>query len=67
MNKVDAVVIKTRKKWEVRCGRCGKLLFVLKLFSENSENPLDKSSQNAIIVARCSRSDCKADNHLLIS
>lgn len=67
MNKVEAVVIKTRGKSEVRCGKCGKLLFICKYLSENFEKPLDKSSQNVIIVARCPRNDCKADNLLVIS
>lgn len=67
MKKVDAVVIKNRGKCEVRCRKCGKLLFVCKFLSENFEKRLDKSSQNVIIVARCPRSDCKADNLLHIS
>lgn len=67
MKKVDAVVIRTRGKCEIRCGKCGKLLFVYKFFSEKSELPVDKSSRNAIIVARCPRNDCKADNLLVIS
>lgn len=67
MKKVEAVVIRTRGKSEVRCGRCGKMLFVCKFLSENSVNPIDKSSQNVIIVARCPRNDCKTDNLLVIS
>lgn len=67
MRKVEAVVIKTQAKWEVRCAKCGKLLFVLKNLSENFEKSLDKTTQNVIIVARCPRSDCKADNLLIIS
>ena len=67
MRKVDAVVIQTRGKLEIRCAKCGKLLFVCKIFSENFELPVDKTTQNAIIVARCPRNDCKADNLLVIS
>ena len=67
MKKVDAVVIKTNQKSEVRCAKCGKLLFVYKNFSENFGKTLDNSSQNVIIVARCPRNSCKADNLLVIS
>ena len=67
MGKVDAIVIRNHGKYEVRCGKCGRLLFVCKLFSNNSEFPLDKSSQNVIIVARCPRNDCKTDNLLVMS
>lgn len=67
MKKVEAIVIKNRGKHEVRCGKCGKLLFVCKFLSENSEKAIDKSSQNVIIVSRCPRNDCKADNHFCIS
>lgn len=66
MRKLDAVVIQSRGKTEVRCAKCGKLLFICKNFSKKSEKPLDESSQNVIIVARCPRSDCKADNQLVI-
>lgn len=67
MKKIEAVVIKNRSKCEIRCGNCGKLLFVCKFLSENSEKVLDKSSQNVIIVARCTRNDCKTDNLLILS
>lgn len=67
MGKVDAVVIKTGAKYEVRCAKCGKLLFVCKNFLENCEKCIDKSSQSVIIVARCPRNSCKADNLLVIS
>lgn len=67
MKKVQAVVIKTHRKSEVRCGKCGKLLFVCKFLSENFEKPLDETTQNVIIVARCPRNDCKTDNLLVIS
>ena len=65
MNNVDAVVIRCRGKYEVRCGKCGKLLLICKFTdkkAENIVNPIDKTAQNVIIVARCTRSDCKADN-----
>lgn len=62
MKRVEAVVIKNRGKSEVRCGKCGKLLFICKFFSEKSEKDVDKSSQYDIIVARCPRNDCKSDN-----
>lgn len=67
MGKVEAVVIKNRGKSEVRCGKCGKLLFICEILTENFEKRLDESSQNVIIVARCPRNDCKADNSLLLS
>ena len=67
MKEVEAIIIQNRGKKEVRCGKCGKLLFICKNFSEKCEKSLDKSSQNVIIVARCPRSDCKADNLLVIS
>lgn len=48
---------------EVRCGHCGKLLFVTDgIFKKD----VDFSSQNAIIVARCTRSYCKIDNRVQI-
>lgn len=67
MEKVDAVVIKNRGKSEVRCGKCGKLLFVCNFLSENSKKTLDKPTQSVIIVSRCPRNDCKADNLFRIS
>lgn len=62
MERVEAIVIKNRGKCEVRCGKCGKLLFICKNLSESFDNRVDKSSQNGIIVARCPRNDCKSDN-----
>ena len=67
MGKVDAIVINNRGKFEVRCAKCGKLLFTYKVSNENSENPVDKSARNVIIVSRCTRNDCKADNLLFLS
>ena len=67
MKKIDAVVLKNRGKYEVRCGNCGKLLFVFDFFSENFKKGIDKPSPNVIIVARCPRNDCKKDNILEIS
>ena len=67
MESVDAIVIQNGKKCEARCRKCGKLLFILKNYSKNFEKPLDKSSQNVIIVSRCTRNDCKADNLLYLS
>ena len=67
MAKVDAIVILNKGKYEVRCSKCGKLLLTYKFSSENSEKPVDKSSQNVIIVTRCTRNDCKADNLLVLS
>ena len=70
MKEVNAVVIKSEGKHEVRCGSCGKLLLICKFSCENteiSENGLDKSAQNVIIVARCTRSNCKTDNLLFLS
>jgi hypothetical protein len=67
MNKVDAIVIHSGDRHEVRCAKCGKLLFKYKFSSENLEKPVDKSSRSAIIVTRCTRNDCKADNILVLS
>lgn len=67
MAKVDAIVIYNRGKHEVRCGKCGKMLFTYKIPVGNGDKPVDKSSQNVIIVSRCTRSDCKADNLLTLS
>lgn len=67
MEKVDAIVINNRGKNEVRCARCGKLLFTYKISVENGNNPVDKSAHNVIIVSRCTRTDCKADNLLVLS
>lgn len=71
MGKVEAIVIQNKGKYEVRCARCGKLLLTYTLTDEkaveNVNNPVDKSSQNVIIVTRCTRNDCKADNLLVLS
>lgn len=67
MEKVEAIVISNRGKNEVRCAKCGKLLFTYKFSVENVNNPVDKSSRNVIIVSRCTRNDCKADNLLILS
>ena len=67
MGKVEAIVIRSKGKYEVRCAKCGKMLFTYKFSSENFETPVDKSSQNVIIVSRCTRNDCKADNLLILN
>lgn len=67
MDKVDAIVIHNQEKNEVRCGNCGKLLFTYKFSEENEDNVVDKTSRNVIIVSRCTRTDCKADNLLVLS
>lgn len=67
MAKVDAIVIRNRGKYEVRCAKCGKMLFTYKISVENVDNPVDKTSRNVIIVSRCTRTDCKADNLLVLS
>lgn len=67
MGKVDAIVINNKGKHEVRCAKCGKMLFTYKISGENSENAVDKSAHNVIIVSRCTRNDCKADNLLTLS
>ena len=61
MNKTNAIITKTDSRHEVRCGLCGKLLFVM---NENSKNTVDISALNVIIVARCTRNSCKADNQI---
>lgn len=61
---IDAIVSKSDSKYEVRCGICGKLLFVIK---ENSKKGVDKPSLNVIMVARCTRNSCKADNQISLS
>lgn len=67
MAKVDAIVIRNRGKHEVRCAKCGKLLFTYKISAEKVDVAVDKSSRNVIIVSRCTRTDCKADNLLVLS
>lgn len=67
MNKFDAIVIQTRGKYEVRCAKCGKLLLTYQITNKKADSPVDKSSQNVIIVSRCTRTDCKADNLLVLS
>lgn len=58
---VNAIVTNQNNEYEVRCGNCGKLLFVIK---ENSKKSVDISSLNVIIVARCTRNSCKSDNEI---
>ena len=67
MGKVDAIIIKNRGKNEVRCGKCGKLLLTYKFSVDNMDKSVDKSSRSVIIVSRCTRNDCKADNLLVLS
>lgn len=68
MAKIKATVIRSNGgKHEVRCGNCGKKLFIYKIPVEIVDKPVDKSSQNVIIVSRCTRTDCKADNLLVLS
>ena len=67
MEKVDAIVISNRGKYEVRCGKCGKMLFTYEFSGEKNGKPVDKSSQYVIIVTRCTRNDCKADNQVVLS
>ena len=67
MEKVNAIVISNRGKYEVRCGKCGKMLLTYEIFKGNIGKPVDKSSQSVIIVTRCTRNDCKADNQLVLS
>lgn len=67
MDKVDAIVILNKGKYEVRCARCGKLLLTYKFSVDNEDIPVDKSSRNVIIVTRCTRTDCKTDNLLVLS
>ena len=67
MEQVEAIVIRNKGKYEVRCAKCGKMLLTYRFSAEISEKPVDKSSQNVIIVTRCTRNDCKADNVLILS
>lgn len=67
MAKVDAIVIRNKGKYEVRCAKCGKMLFTYKFSDGNFQKPVDKSSHYAIIVTRCTRNDCKTDNLLTLS
>lgn len=67
MAKIKATVISNGRKYEVRCGNCGKMLFTYKIPVETGDKPVDKSSRNVIIVSRCTRTDCKADNLLVLS
>ena len=65
-HRVDAKVIFNNKKYEARCAMCGKLLLTYKFAVENGDKPVDKSAQKVIIVTRCTRTDCKADNLLVL-
>ena len=67
MEKAEAIVIHNRGKYEVRCAKCGKLLLTYKISEENSSKSVDKLSRSVIIVTRCTRNDCKADNLLVLS
>ena len=67
MRKVDAIVISNKGKNEVRCAKCGKMLFTYKISEDKEDSPVDKTSRNVIIVSRCTRSDCKVDNLLILS
>ena len=60
MSNIEAIITKfSDTKREVRCGTCGKLLFVTDGIFKNN---VDISSQDVIIVARCTRNSCKTDN-----
>ena len=62
--KTDAIITElNNNKHEVRCGLCGKLLFTI---NGKLEKDIDFSKQNVIIVARCTRSQCKADNNFFL-
>ena len=68
MKEIEAIVIhNSRKKSEVRCGKCGKLLFICKNLSFFSEKQLTNRHKGLIIVSRCPRNDCKADNLLVLN
>lgn len=67
MEEVNAIVIESLGKYEVRCAKCGKMLFTYKIPEGKTDSGVDKSSPNAIIVSRCPRSSCKTDNLLVFS
>lgn len=63
MKRRKAIILSDNGRNEVRCCNCGKLLFCVE---KNSENDVDKTAQNIIIVSRCTRSGCKVDNYAVI-
>lgn len=65
--KVKATVIENQGTNEVRCANCGKLLLIYKISVDKVDNPVDKSSRKVIMVSRCTRTDCKTDNLLVLS
>lgn len=54
--KQKAIIIETKKYYEVRCKQCGKLILTYKKINPD----IDRKGTQVIMVARCSR--CKADN-----
>ena len=56
MESKNAIIVFNNGQYEARCRNCGKLLFTY------TKKCVDISKQNVIIVSRCTRSDCKADN-----
>ena len=66
MDKINAIIIQNHEKQEVRCANCGKLLFYLEKSVDYVDKAVDNLSPNVTIVARCTRSDCKKDNKLLL-
>lgn len=66
METVNAIVKFDHGMYEVRCGNCGKLLFKFEKNVDNFVDSVDNMQQNVIIVARCTRNDCKMDNTLNI-
>ena len=57
------ITVISEDKREVRCGLCGKLLFII---DGTFKKQVDFTTQNVIIVSRCTRNSCKADNLISI-
>lgn len=64
--KAKAIIIRSKGRCEVRCAKCGKLLFNYKEIVDNVDKVVDKTKPNVIIVARCTRNDCKTDNQVIL-
>lgn len=63
MKSIKAVIIENNGHYEARCGNCGKLLLTFRKLYDT----VDKTSQKVIIVSRCTRSDCKVDNEIVVT
>lgn len=69
MNDEDlrAIIIEKDNEIEIRCRNCGKLLFKINLQNKDLRFHVDKTKPYAIIVSRCTRTNCKIDNKIYIN